>query len=64
MKSKKVLVRNRRNKAEEKSYLFTAKNDLWRDIEQVAHEADVSIAHFLREAARRNVAAYRKGLVL
>ena len=54
-------IRNRRNPDEEKSYLFTARKDLWKDIEETAYSLDVSVAAFLREAARRNVIAYRKG---
>jgi hypothetical protein len=53
-------IRNRRNRNDEKSYLFTVRNDLWKEIEETAYSLDVSIASFLRESARRNVNAYRK----
>ena len=51
---------NRKHKT--RSYTFIARQDLWDDIERIADNANISIAHFLREAARRNVAAYKNSM--
>ena len=53
-------VRNRRSREDEKSYLFTARLDLWKDIEETAYALDISIAHLIRESLRRNIAEYKR----
>ena len=53
-------IKCRKNKEPEKSYLFTARLSLWRDIEQTAHALDVSIAHLIRESLRRHIDTHRK----
>lgn len=53
-------VRRRRNKSDEKTFLFTARKDLWKDVEEITQSLDVSIAHYIRESLRRNNAAYKK----
>ena len=57
---KSQVIRRRKNKEPEKSYLFTARVSLWKEIESVAEDMDVSIAHLIRESLRRNIASYRK----
>jgi hypothetical protein len=57
---KSQAIHRRRNKEPEKSYLFTARISLWREIESLADDMDVSIAHLIRESLRMNIASYRK----
>jgi hypothetical protein len=54
------VIRKRKNKEPEKSYLFTARVSLWKEIERVADDMDVSIAHLIRESIRRNIACYKR----
>ena len=58
MKSQEI--RRRKNKEPEKSYLFTARVSLWKEIESLADDMDVSIAHFIRESLRSRIASYKR----
>lgn len=60
---KQAVIRNRRNKKKEKGYLFVASRDVWKEIEDLTGSLDMSVAYFLRESVRRNLAAYRKSQV-
>ncbi len=53
-------LKSKKLKEAEKSYLFTARLDLWKDIEETAYALDVSIAHLIRESLRRNIADYKR----
>jgi hypothetical protein len=55
---------SRKTKMPEKKYLLTLRSDLWNEIETLALQNDVSVAHFLREAAKRNISVYKKCAVL
>ena len=57
---KSQVIRRRKIKEPEKSYLFTARVSLWKEIESVADDMDVSIAHLIRESLRMNIASYRR----
>ena len=57
---KSQVISRRKNKEPEKSYLFTARVSLWNEIESVADDMDVSIAHLIRESLRINIASYRR----
>lgn len=57
---KSQAIRRRKIKEPEKSYLFTARVSLWNEIESVADDMDVSIAHLIRESLRINIASYRR----
>ena len=57
---KSQAIRRRKVKEPEKSYLFTARVSLWKEIESVADDMDVSIAHLIRESLRINIASYRR----
>lgn len=59
---KSHVVRTKKNKEPEKSYLFTARISLWREIESVADDMDVSIAHLIRESLRLNIASYKRNM--
>ena len=53
-------IRNRKDKQPEKNYLLIMRKDLFDEVESTAIANDVSIAHFVREAVKRNLAAYKK----
>ena len=53
-------IRRRKHKEPEKSYLITTRISLWRDVESVAAEMDVSIAHLIRESLRSSIASYKR----
>jgi hypothetical protein len=57
-------IRNRKNKAEEKVYPFVVRKDLYEEIEYMAYSNDVSVAHFIRESVKRNLAAYKKAALV
>lgn len=57
-------IRYRNNKPEEKTYPFVVRKDLYQEIENTAYANGVSVAHFLREAAKRNIAAYKKAALV
>ncbi len=56
-------VRNRRNVKDKKSYRLVAPADLWAEVQATADHFDLSLAHFIRESIRHNLAAYRKAQV-
>ncbi len=58
------VARKRRDKSRDKAYLFTASREVWEDIEDLTKSLDMSVAYFLRESVRRNIALYRKAQVL
>jgi hypothetical protein len=53
-------IRNRKDKQPEKNYLLIMRKDLFDEVESIAIANDVSIAHFVRESVKRNLAAYKK----
>lgn len=57
-------IRNRKNKTEEKVYPFVVRKDLYQEIEHTAYSNDVSVAHFIRESVKRNLAAYKKAALV
>jgi hypothetical protein len=57
---KSQVIRRRKNKEPEKSYLFTARVSLWKEIENLADDMDVSIAHLIRESLRCRIASYKR----
>ena len=57
---KSQVIRRRKNKEPEKSYLFTARVSLWKEIESLADDMDVSIAHLIRESLRYRIASYKR----
>ena len=57
-------IRNRKNKPEEKVYPFVVRKDLYQEIEHMAYANDVSVAHFIRESVKRNLAVYKKAALL
>ena len=52
-------VRNRSNR-NRSSFIFKCDDDLLNDIRSLSQKYRFSIAHFLRERAFRNVAAYKR----
>lgn len=64
MTYKNNVIRNRKTKYPEKSYLITARKSLWDEVEEITNALDVSIAHYIRESIRRNNAAYKKTAML
>lgn len=56
----KTTIRNRKNKTDEKVYPFVVRKDLYQEIENIAYSNDISVAHFIRESVKRNLAAYKK----
>lgn len=60
MNHKNSVIRNRKSKYPEKSYLITARKSLWDEVEEITDALDVSIAHYIRESIKRNNAAYKK----
>jgi hypothetical protein len=54
------IVKRRGTRAQDKRILFVLHEDLLNQIRQVADENHVSVSHFLREAARRSISAYKK----
>ncbi len=57
-------IRNRKNKPEEKVYPLVIRKDLYQELENIAYANDVSVAHFVREAVKRNLAAYKKAALV
>lgn len=55
-------IRNRKDKQPEKNYLLIMKKSLYDELENTAYTNDVSVAHFVRESVKRNLAAYKKEL--
>ena len=55
-----AVIRRRKNKNDDKTFLFTARKELWKEVEQITDSLDVSIAHFIRESIRRNIKQYQK----
>lgn len=62
--NKDSAIRYRKNKPAEKTYPFVVRQDLYQEIEHIAYSNGVSVAHFLREAAKRNIAAYKKAALV
>jgi hypothetical protein len=55
------IIRNRkRGQVQDKRVLFVLNDDLLNQIRDVAEANHISVSHFLREAARRNIRAYEK----
>jgi hypothetical protein len=55
------VVRNRKaGLVQDKRVLFVVHQELLDQIREVADANHVSVSQFLRESARRNIAAYRK----
>lgn len=52
-------IRNRRSHSRS-SFIFKCDDDLLNDIRHLSEKHRFSIAHFLRESALRNVAAYKR----
>lgn len=52
-------IRNRSNRRRS-SFIFKCDDDLLNDIRHLSEKYRFSIAHFLRESALRNVAAYKR----
>jgi hypothetical protein len=52
-------IRNRRTRSRS-SFIFKCDDDLLNDIRYLSEKYRFSIAHFLRESALRNVAAYKR----
>lgn len=54
-------IRKRKSgNVQNKRLLFVLHEELLDQIREVANENHVSISHFLRESARRNIAAYKR----
>lgn len=61
MPQKSSVIRNRKSgKVQDKRVLFVLHDDLLQRIRAVAEANHISVSHFLREAARRNIKAYEK----
>lgn len=58
------VIRNRKNKPEEKVFPFIIRKDLYQELESAANANDVSVAHFVRESVKRNLAAYKKAALV
>lgn len=52
-------VRNRKNRSRS-TFIFKCDDDLLNDIRNLSQKYRFSIAHFLRESALRNIAAYKR----
>jgi hypothetical protein len=64
MTHKNTVIRSRKNKQDEKSYLITARKSLWDEVEEITDNLDVSVAHYIRESIKRNNAVYKKVITL
>jgi hypothetical protein len=54
-------IRNRKSgNVQSKRLLFVLHEELLDQIREVANANHVSVGHFLRESARRNIAAYKQ----
>lgn len=54
-------IRNSKNtKTQDKVYPLVMRKDLYQELENTAYANDVSVAHFVREAVKRNLAIYKK----
>ncbi len=55
-----IVIRKSKPKTLKTRCLFILQQDLLDQIREVADENEISVSAFLRESARRNLAAYRK----
>lgn len=56
-------IRNRKNKPEEKVYPLVIRKELYQELQSTAYANDISVADFVRESVKRNLATYKKALL-
>jgi hypothetical protein len=61
MPQSNIAINNRKSgSVQSKRLLFVLHEELLNQIREVADANHVSVSHFLRESARRNIAAYKQ----
>jgi len=56
----KYATRNRKNKIYDKSFVFMCNDDLLNAVRKTALENHLSIASFIRQSVKRNIATYER----